>query len=103
VNEPDLFAYNESYPASPGWKGRSTSRLAAESMKPKAPTIQQRIMGLLHPALALTPDEAAEMLGLPIWTVRPRFSELGKQGKLVDTGRRRRNESGKAAIVWQLA
>lgn len=101
MNEPDLFSLG--YPNAPGWKGQETSRQAAESMKAKAPTIQQRIIGLLHPALALTPDEAAEMLGLPIWTVRPRFSELGKQGKLVDTGRRRRNESGKSAIVWQLA
>lgn len=100
----DLFAYGyDEYPNVPGWKARDTSRLAAESMKPKAPLVRDRILNLLTPALAVTADEAADLLNLPILTVRPRFSELAAQGKLTDTGRRRKNESGKSAIVWQLA
>ena len=95
----DLFTY----PHVPGWKARETSRQAAEDMKPKAPTVRNKILGLLTPALALTADEAAEMLGLSILTVRPRFSELALDGKLVDSGHRRRNGSGKSAIVWRLA
>lgn len=102
--EPDLFAYGyETYPDTPGYKARETSRLAAEAMKPTAPLVRDRILNLLTPALAVTADEAADLLHLPILTVRPRFSELAADGKVRDTGRRRKNESGKSAIVWQLA
>lgn len=104
MTEPDLFAYGyNNYPNVPGWKGRETSRQAAESVKPKAPLVRERIINLMTPALAVTADEAADLLQLPILTVRPRFSELAADNKLVDTGRRRKNASGKSAIVWQLA
>ncbi|MCH8882314.1 MAG: alpha-hydroxy-acid oxidizing protein [SAR324 cluster bacterium] len=33
--------------------------------------------------------------------IRPRISELSRLGKITDTGRRRRNTSGKSAIVWK--
>jgi predicted ArsR family transcriptional regulator len=94
----DLFTY----PHAPGFKARDTARDSAEAMKPRAPTIRDRILGLLTPAFQCTPDEAADILGISILSVRPRFSELEKMGKIVDSGERRRNESGHKAIVWRL-
>ena len=102
MNQPDLFRYGESYPTVPGWKARDTSQAAAESMKPKAPLVRDRILELLRsPHIEVTADEAAGMLGLPILTVRPRFSELAAENKVEDSGIRRRNGSGKNAIAWR--
>lgn len=99
--EPDLFAFG--YPNAPGYKARETSREAGEKIANRAPVIRERIVDLLTPALQLTADEAADLLRLPILAVRPRFSELATQGKVIDSGQRRPNSSGKRAIVWRLA
>ena len=50
--------------------------------------------------MGLTADEVAGRLGLSILSVRPRISELTRLGKVRDSGHRRRNTSGKNAIVW---
>jgi hypothetical protein len=34
------------------------------------------------------------------WSVQPRLSELKAKGLVVDSGVRRRNSTGKNAIVW---
>lgn len=94
----DLF----SYPQGPGWKARDTARAAADAAAPRAPRLRERIVGLLYPALTLTADEAAGILGESILSIRPRFSELAATGKIADTGERRPNSSGKRAIVWRL-
>ncbi len=52
-----------------------------------------------HPEGA-TADEVAYALKYSILTVRPRVSELYKLGLIVDSGLRRKNASGKNAIVW---
>ena len=51
-----------------------------------------------------TADEIAIELGkdgLGILSVRPRVTELVKTDMLVDTGKRRKNSSGRNAIVWR--
>jgi predicted ArsR family transcriptional regulator len=105
MTEPDLFSFgHDTYPSVPGFKARDTAREAAESLKPKAPLVRDKILQLMaSPHAEFTADEAASMLGLPILTVRPRFSELANMGKLVDSGVRRRNDSGKNAIAWRRA
>jgi len=35
-------------------------------------------------------------------SIRPRITELVLQGRIFDTGERRRNASGKSAIVWRV-
>jgi hypothetical protein len=47
-----------------------------------------------------TADELAVMLKRSNFTTRPRCTELGNFGQIRDSGRRRRNVSGRNAIVW---
>jgi predicted ArsR family transcriptional regulator len=54
-----------------------------------------------HPD-GLTADEVAHALGESVLSVRPRICELGRTGKVQDTGRRRQNRSGRNAAVWEL-
>lgn len=99
----DMFP---AYPEIPGARRRDTSQQAAEAVAEKAPTLQARCLGALRDADdigGLTADEVAARLGLHVLTIRPRITELNKLMKIRDTGRRRRNTSGKRAIVWRVA
>lgn len=98
MDQPGLF--DAPYPAQPGWKAEGTSRKAAEAMKPRAPSIRERIVSLVKDN-DLTPDEAAAILGETVLAVRPRFSEAARLGLIEDTGRTRRNASGLKATVWR--
>lgn len=48
-----------------------------------------------------TVDEVCALVGLPRYSLQPRFTELRKAGMIRDTGARRRNVSGASAIVWR--
>ena len=50
----------------------------------------------------LTADEIAQQLSESILNVRPRVSELVTSGHVVETSERRKNRSGKRAIVWRV-
>ena len=89
------------YPETPGYKRRGTSKAAAESMREKAPTLRDKVLGLLC-FYNLTADECAQKLGVTELACRPRLSELVRLGKIVDTGTTRRNSSGKMATVWRV-
>lgn len=92
--------YLGTYPVSPGVKsGDDTTIAAALAIEPVAAIIREKVMALLV-GRNLTTDEAATMLGLSVLSVRPRFSELRMLGKVFDTGERRKNSSGRYAIVW---
>lgn len=92
----DLFAY----PAAPGAQDRDTSRAAASAITPAAAAIRERVLDLFERSAGLTADEAAGKLGLSILTVRPRVTELSRLSKLRDSGVRRKNRTGRPAIVW---
>lgn len=47
-----------------------------------------------------TSDEIATLVGANILAVRPSICVLHKKGKVVKTGKRRQNETGKWANVW---
>lgn len=94
----DLFTY----PTSPGFKARETSRAAAEANAPRAPRLRQLCLDALRLTDGLTADECAERLRVDKLSIRPRFSELAAVGKITDTGTRRQNGSGKSAIVWRI-
>lgn len=94
----DLF----SYPRSPGFKERTTSRGAAEAQRGRAATLRQRCLAELR-AADLTPDETAARLGEGVLSVRPRISELVAAGLAEPTGERRRNASGLSAKVYRAA
>ncbi len=93
----DLF----SYPNEPGAKVGGTSREAAEAMKPSAATLRDHCLAFLGDWGPSTTDECAKAMQVSILSIRPRFSELKRLGKIEDSGERRFNASGHRAIVWK--
>jgi len=96
---PDLF---ERYPAAPGSKGPETSAEAARSMATAAPLLRDRVLALVRDwgGAGLTADECAAQLAESVLSVRPRFSELQALCLIEDSGQRRKNLSGRNAVVW---
>ena len=89
------------YPLAPGFKEPTTSRDAARAVSSSAPLLRDRVFAALR-LTAMTPDECAAKLGESVLAVRPRFSELSKAERIIETGERRRNqESGLKAKVWR--
>lgn len=89
------------YPEAPGWKARDTSRAAADHMRPTASNIQEQCLRTYRVTGPMTADECATILGMSVLTVRPRVSQLAALNFLEDTGIRRKNDSGRNAIVWR--
>ena len=87
------------YPLQAGFKASSpdTSRESAKSTD--AGTLRTAALQALKFG-SLTADEVAHKLGMSILSIRPRLSELRKLGAVKDTGIRRKNSSGKNAVVW---
>lgn len=97
----DLFTYGyDIYPTVAGFKVAGTSQEAAASVDAK--TLQRLVLTELRKGPG-TPDEIAERLRIDKLSIRPRCSELKAQGRVVDTGDRRRNANGKSAAVLKLA
>ncbi|MFQ5776341.1 MAG: hypothetical protein ACE5GS_17620 [Kiloniellaceae bacterium] len=99
--QPDLL----DYPATPGWQSPETSIEAAEAVAPRVGRLRARVLGAVEQAEArgwggLTADEAARLLDLDVLTARPRVCELRRMDLLHDSGLRRKNASGRRAIVW---
>lgn len=92
----DLFLY----PHQPGAQDRDTSREAAAEAAVAAPQLRAKALAVLERSRGLTADEVAGRLGLSILSIRPRITELARLGKVRDSGSRRRNASGRNAIVW---
>lgn len=99
--QPDLFGLDGRVPAQ--WP--ATSVAAAEALQPDAQTLRAEVLRAIRAAgpEGLTADEAAARLRLSPFTTRPRCTELRGAGLIVDSGRRRANASGRAAIVWVAA
>jgi CRP-like cAMP-binding protein len=93
------------YPDAPGHQGTDTSIAAADSIADSLGRLQAMSLAAIREAslsvpVGLTAEELAARLNMPRETVQPRTSELRRKGKIVDSDIRRRNASGKAAIVW---
>lgn len=97
-----LFDWQQAYPVIPGSKGHhGTSEAAAEAIKPDAGILREKTLRAIRSARdGLTADQVAEFLGESILSIRPRCSELKLYGHIKDSGQRRRNDSGKNAVVW---
>ncbi len=93
------------YPDTPGHRGIDTSIAAAEALASKCGRLQKLTLQAISDAgiAGLTADECAERLSSDRWSIQPRTSELRRKGLVIDSGMRRRNATGKAAIVWVLA
>ena len=103
-NERDLFgnAPPVVYPDAPGHRGVATSIAAADDLAPKLGRLQRLGEEAIRAAAfyGATADELAECLDVSRWTIQPRTTELKLKGLIVDSGLRRRNCTGKSAIVW---
>ena len=91
------------YPNTPGFKVRGTSSEAARRVAPRAKRLLDRIQDFIetnYPA-SFTADQIAALLGEPIFSVRPRVSELHRGGKIVNSGARAPNASGMTATAWR--
>lgn len=88
-----------SYPETPGHRNTDTSIRAAIDITEHASTLRDQCLDHLI-AQPATADEIAKAMNESVLSIRPRITELNKRGLIVDTGARRRNESGKSAIVW---
>ena len=92
------------YPNSPGFKVSGPSDQAAEAISGTANKMRAAVLRQFatYPGGA-TADEIAKDLNLSVLSVRPRVSELNRNGEIEQTGARRKNESGMTATVWQVA
>lgn len=100
---PDLFTY----PCSPGYKERTTSRDAAAVVRGRASVLRDRVFAEIAAAghSGLTADQVAARLGESVLSVRPRVTEFAKatSPRIVPTGEHRTNDSGLKAKVWRAA
>lgn len=93
----DIF----SYPHTPGFKEHTTSKMAAEAMKPKAPKLRERVLDWLRLRSSGTPDQCAAETGINLVTVRARFTELKMMGKIREVGIGK-SACGKPAKIYAL-
>jgi hypothetical protein len=88
------------YPIDPGHRGGDTDMDAADCVKATAKTYEALTYALLSEQ-PRTADEVhaaiEEKLGkaVPLYSVRPRLSQLKARGLLVDTGERRLSSAGR--------
>ncbi len=94
----------EQYPVQPGFKVSGPSEQAATAISGKAKTLRDQVLRTIAAApQGLTADEVASKLNRSILSVRPRVSELHRQGEIRQTAIRGKNDSGMSASVWTLA
>lgn len=90
-----------SYPNEPGYKEKGgTSQQAARSIQESAASVRAKVREVFRKKIYLTADQAADLLGLSVLTVRPRVSELFLRDDLSKTTIRRQNASGHTATVY---
>ena len=95
------MSYTES---NTGGKGRPTSEEAAIHAAHTAPLLRDAIIKVMRATdRAMTADEVAKAMRLSILSIRPRVSELAKDGRLIDAGERGRNASGRSAVRWRVS
>lgn len=93
-----------SYPERASYKSIGTSQDAANAIEGSGRAANLRIAVLgFYARQSGTADEAAAALGESPFSIRPRCSELVKQGRLVRTGERRKSSEGSASAVLALA
>jgi hypothetical protein len=100
----ELLPANQGYPTSPGFKAPGPSELAANAISPTAAKLRAMVLAeFQRTGAGLTADEIAKDLNLSVLSVRPRVSELRRNGQIEQTGSRRKNASGMTATVWRIS
>jgi hypothetical protein len=97
-------ANRSDYPDQPGFKVPGLSEQTAAAVAGMAKTLRNQVRSVIASAPAgLTADVVADKLHRSVLSVRPRVSELHRQGEIRQTGARGKNESGMSASVWVLS
>ena len=97
-----LFQYSKKYPEVAGHQGGDTDKKAADEIESsgRAENLRRRAREIFESLpLGATADEVARLMEEDILSVRPRVTELKKQGDLVYEGERRTNENGKTVRI----
>lgn len=104
MTDAPLLDWRPTYPDVPGHRGIDTSIAAAEAVKPRAAILREKCLAYVKRwgMTGSTADECAAALKESVLAIRPRFSELLRANRIEDTGTRRKNESGRSAIVWRV-
>ena len=80
----------------------ATSRAAAKSIDPES--LEGRVLDALRGYQAgATTYQLAERMGLSLVTVSPRMRPLVSKGKVRDSGRKAKGESGRMQTIWAVA
>lgn len=94
----------QAYPHAPGAKGQAeTGYQAADAIEAQVAALSLQALKAIDAAgqRGVTADEAAAYAGVSILAMRPRLSELKAKNLVRDSGIRRRNDSGRLAVVWE--
>lgn len=83
-----------------GWKARDTSREAASDLGASLERRQRQVYRVLLKRGPLCCDEVAEILGIPVTSVRPRVTEMTIRGLVRPDGRRISPITNKSQIAW---
>ena len=93
-----IFGYSP-----PAQRHSDTSVAAAEAIKPKAASLREQVYQHILKKSdwdGVTDEEISENLEISGNTIRPRRVELVAEGRVVDSGMRRKTRSGRMAAVW---
>lgn len=91
-----------SYPVGSARGATDTSHAASRSIDLSVPRLQRIALAAIRAAggRGLTTHELARTVNIDRDVIQPRTSELRGRGLIRDSGVRRRNASGRLAIVW---
>jgi predicted ArsR family transcriptional regulator len=79
----------------------STSHDAAESID--TTQLERMVFNVLKEYGPQTSEQVAEKLKMPLVSISPRFRPLANKGKIIDSGERFKNKSGRCAILWAVS
>jgi len=89
------------YPNNAGYTNESTSKEAAKQIEPvRQSLLSQSLKAIQDTECGLTADQVARVLNKSVLSIRPRVSELFKQGLIYDSGIRQLI-GRKRHIVWR--
>jgi DNA-binding MarR family transcriptional regulator len=91
---PSLFDYAKTRRSDP-----STSHAAAATVD--VTVLEKRVLDALKAKGRMTTTELADHLDMSLVTVSPRMRPLADKALVRDSGERRKNPSGRNAIVWE--
>jgi hypothetical protein len=85
-------------------QGSATSEAAAQAVRPKAPSQKLRVLRYVASRAedGATDDEIEVALALPHQSASARRNDLVREGKLRDSGLRRKTRAWQQAVAWVL-